>query len=101
MNELKLKETLKLAEEASNEMEQDLEAKDLALYLDKLIDLLPEKQKLTFILNKKKGLSIKEIAEIMNISEKGVARNLYLATKFIKQHFILFIIIWLYLNARH
>ena len=64
MNELKLKETLKLAEEASNEMEQDLEAKDLALYLDKLIDLLPEKQKLTFILNKKKGLSIKEIAVI-------------------------------------
>ncbi len=100
MNELKLKETLKLAEEASNEMEQDLEAKDLALYLDKLIDLLPEKQKLTFILNKKKGLSIKEIAVIMNISEKGVARNLYLATKFLKQHFILFIIIWLYLNTK-
>lgn len=61
MNELKLKETLKLAEEASNEMEQDLEAKDLALYLDKLIDLLPEKQKLTFILNKKKGCQLKKL----------------------------------------
>lgn len=84
INEEKLAETLQLATEASNEIELGIEAEDLKKYIDKLVHMLPERQRTAFILSKKRGLKVKEIAEEMHISEKGVARNLYLATKFLK-----------------
>ena len=82
INEEKLAETLQLATEASNEIEQGIEAEDLKKYIDKLVHMLPERQRT--------GLKVKEIAEEMHISEKGVARNLYLATKFLKKHILFF-----------
>lgn len=90
INEEKLAETLQLATEASNEIELGIEAEDLKKYIDKLVHMLPERQRTAFILSKKRGLKVKEIAEEMHISEKGVARNLYLATKFLKKHILFF-----------
>lgn len=92
INEEKLAETLRLAEEASNETEKDIEADDLKKYIEKLIQMLPERQRTAFILSKKRGLKVKEIAEEMHISEKGAARNLYLATKFLKKHILFFLL---------
>ncbi|MFP5157257.1 RNA polymerase sigma-70 factor [Phocaeicola plebeius] len=90
INEEKLAETLQLASEASSEIEQGIEAEDLRKYIEKLVQMLPERQRTAFILSKKKGLKVKEIAEEMHISEKGAARNLYLATKFLKKHILFF-----------
>ena len=63
INEEKLAETLQLATEASNEIEQGIEAEDLKKYIDKLVHMLPERQRTAFILSKKRGLKVKEIAE--------------------------------------
>ena len=50
INEEKLAETLQLATEASNEIEQGIEAEDLKKYIDKLVHMLPERQRTAFIL---------------------------------------------------
>lgn len=72
INEEKLTETLQLATEASSEIESGIEAEDLKKYIDKLVYMLPERQRTAFILSKKRGLKVKEIAEEMHISEKGL-----------------------------
>lgn len=56
INEEKLAETLQLATEASNEIEQGIEAEDLKKYIDKLVHMLPERQRTAFILSKKKRI---------------------------------------------
>lgn len=43
-------------------------------------------------MSREKGMSNKEIAEKLSISEKGVERNIYLALKFLKKNLPLFII---------
>jgi RNA polymerase sigma-70 factor (ECF subfamily) len=65
-------------------MEEMIDADDLQKYIDKLVSVLPSRQKEAFILSRRGGLSAKEIAERMNISVKGVERHIYLALKFIK-----------------
>lgn len=68
------------------------EADDLRAYVDDLVLALPARQKEAFLLSREEGLSYKEIAARMKISEKGVERNLYLARKFLKEHLPLFLI---------
>ncbi|MBP3662859.1 MAG: RNA polymerase sigma-70 factor [Bacteroidales bacterium] len=77
---------------SSYDMEEHLDASDLQKYIDKLISLLPARQKEAFILSRKGGFSTKEIARKMDISEKGVERHIYLALKFIKANLPLLII---------
>lgn len=48
--------------------------------VDQLIDLLPEQRRRTFIMSKKEGMSISEIALRLNIAEKTVKNHLTLAT---------------------
>lgn len=47
--------------------------------VDQLIDSLPEQRRRIFILNKKEGLSISEIAKQLDIAEKTVKNHLTLA----------------------
>lgn len=92
LNKKEFEKTLLLAEEDTYDIEKQIGADDLSEYIDKLVTLLPPRQRETFLLSRKKGLSNKEIAEILSISEKGVERSIYLALKFLKKNIPLFVI---------
>ena len=55
--------------------------------LDELIEYLPEKRKEVFILHKKQGLTIHEIATFLNVSPKTVENNYTSAIKELRQGF--------------
>ena len=76
----------------SVETESKLDADDLDEYVECLITALPPRQREALELSRNEGLSYKEIAERMKISEKGVERNLYLARKFIKEKLPIFLL---------
>lgn len=67
--------------------EKEPDRKWLEDYVDELIEQLPPSRKKIFILSRKKELSTKEIAEIMQISVSTVETQLSLATKFIRKQF--------------
>ena len=92
LNEKAYKQTLKQAEEISHDIEKQIVASDLSQYINKLITLLPPRQQETFLMSREQGMSNKEIAEKLSISEKGVERNIYLALKFLKKQLSFFII---------
>ena len=83
---------LKDASVVDESIEAQIDAKDLAEYIDVLAANLPPRQRQAFVLSRKEGLSNKEIASIMNISVKGVERNIDLALKFIRRNLPLFIV---------
>ena len=89
MNEKAMKEALALE---SPDVELSSDAEDLKAYVDNLVQALPARQREAFLLSREEGLSYREIAAKMKISEKGVERNLYLARKFLKEHLPLFLI---------
>ncbi|MNY30776.1 RNA polymerase sigma factor [compost metagenome] len=64
--------------------EDKLDALFLKEYIDGIVEQLPEKCRLTFKYSREEGLSNAEIAEKMDISEKGVEANLTRALKTIK-----------------
>lgn len=64
--------------------EEKLDALFLKEYIDGIIEKLPEKSRLTFQYSRIDGLSNAEVAEKMNISEKGVEANLTRALKVIR-----------------
>jgi RNA polymerase sigma-70 factor (ECF subfamily) len=67
--------------------EREIERKWLENFVDELIGQLPPSRRQIFILNKKKDLSTKQIAEIMNISVSTVETQLSLAMKFMRKQF--------------
>lgn len=83
-NEKAYREAAESKADGIYDMEEMIDADDLQKYIDKLVSVLPSRQKEAFILSRRGGLSAKEIAERMNISVKGVERHIYLALKFIK-----------------
>ena len=52
----------------------------------KALNQLPEKQKTAFLMNKMQGLTHKEIAEILNLSQKAIEKRIGLALKALKQN---------------
>jgi len=70
-------------EEVSRD-EQKMDALFLSEYINGIVEELPEKCKLVFHYSREKGMKNKEIAQAMNISEKGVEANLTRALKIIK-----------------
>lgn len=68
-------------------MEKEIDAKWLEQFIDELIEQLPPSRKRIFILSRKKYLSTKQIAKIMQISVSTVETQLWLAGKFIRKHF--------------
>lgn len=65
-------------------IEEELQAEELNKYIDKIITELPPKQQEIFILSRKKNLSYKEIAELLNISERTVEVHISRAIRHIK-----------------
>lgn len=64
--------------------EDKLDALFLKEYINGIVEQLPEKCRLTFKYSREEGLNNAEIAERMNISEKGVEANLTRALKIIR-----------------
>ncbi len=62
-----------------------VEARDLERQFEEFVSMLPERQQEAFRLNRMAGLSYKEVAEKMGISEKGAERNISLAIKYIRK----------------
>lgn len=91
-NEKALKEAILMDAAAQEDIESKIETDDLSSYIDSLVAGLPKRQREAFELSQNEGLSYKEIAQRMNISEKGVERHLYLARKFIRENLPLFLI---------
>lgn len=65
--------------------EKKTDLKWLEKYIDDLIEQLPPSRKRIFIMSRKKELSTKEIAKILQISVSTVETQLFLATKFIRK----------------
>lgn len=69
---------------------QEKEEINYALYLKILneqIELLPKKRKEIFVMHKKEGLTVNEVAEILDISPKTVENQLTSAMKSIREGF--------------
>jgi len=66
-------------------LEEELDARFTESLIDEAARLLPEKRKQVFLLNKKEGLSRKEIAERLHISENTVRNQLAEAIRFIRE----------------
>ncbi|MEK9516767.1 MAG: sigma-70 family RNA polymerase sigma factor [Flavobacteriaceae bacterium] len=52
----------------------------------KALNQLPEKQKTALLMNKIQGLTHKEIAEILNLSQKAIEKRIRLAMETLKQN---------------
>ena len=56
------------------------------ILFQKALNQLPEKQKTAFLMNKMQGLTYKEIAEVLNLSQKAIEKRIGLALKALKQN---------------
>jgi len=63
----------------------DMEVRDLLKIVNNAISKLPKRRQLIFILHKSHGLTYKEIAEFLDISEKTVENQMGRAFKFLRE----------------
>ena len=68
------------------DIEEELQAKDLKVYIDRLVDELTPRQKEIFCMSRYEHLSYKEIAERLDISPKTVERHINDALKYLKKN---------------
>ncbi len=68
-----------------NNMQDEIEARDLSLLIDITINKMPDKRKAVFVLSRKEGLSHKEIAEKLQISIKTVENHITQAIREIRK----------------
>ena len=59
---------------------------DLEAHFNKLVEQLPDKRKEIFLLSRREGLSTKEIAEVLSISQRTVDSQIYKALAFLKKN---------------
>lgn len=83
--ELKIK-TFSSQSAITEEIEDEIDVKFTQSLIDEAVNLLPQKRKLVFVLSKKEGLSRKEIADRLHISENTVRNQLVEALQFIRDH---------------
>lgn len=70
-----------------NTTQDTIDANLLQEHINQLIEKLPPARKEIFIMNKLQGLSNKEIAEKLSISEKTVETQVYRSIQFLKKYF--------------
>jgi len=69
-----------------NYTEEHIAAEDLKIFTQKIIDQLPQQQQLVFKLSRNDGLSYKEIADKLHISQHTVRNHMIQALKTLKAH---------------
>lgn len=89
LNEDFYKMTVLAAMEDSYDIEEEIEAKNLSEYIDMLINELPPRRREIFNLSRKGNKSYKEIAELLNISEKTVENQISEALKYLRKNITL------------
>jgi RNA polymerase sigma-70 factor (family 1) len=80
--------------------EQDVTFNELVVAIEEKLQLLPEKSKRVFTLNRMEGRSVQEIANILNLSEKAIQYHLTKSTKELRLHlkdYIVSVIVCFYL----
>lgn len=92
LHESELMDDLARVVDRECDIEGQIDADNLREYIEKLISVLPPRQREAFMMSRYDQLNVKEIAARMNISERGVERNIYLALKFIRRHLPLFMV---------
>ncbi len=85
------KMTVLSALESSYDIEEEIAARDLGRYIDRLIEELPEKRRQIFNLSRKAHKSHKEIALLLGISEKTVENQIREALRFLRKNMLLLI----------
>ena len=68
------------------EIWEDIDARFTRTFIDEAVVQLPSKRKQIFLLSQREGLSRKEIASLLNISENTVRNQLSEAVQFIQEH---------------
>lgn len=91
-NETAYKMTVLNSIDDSYDIEDEMDASDLKIYIDKLINELPARQKEVFRLSREEHLSYREISDRLSISEKTVERHINEALKFLRKNIYLFIV---------
>lgn len=89
VNEDFYKMTVLSAMEDSYNMEEEIEARSLSEYIDRLIEELPPRRREIFNLSRKEHKSYKEIAGLLRISEKTVENQIGEALKHLKKNLLL------------
>ncbi|WP_147243503.1 sigma-70 family RNA polymerase sigma factor [Chitinophaga flava] len=67
-------------------IESHLDAKILEIAIDKIVETMPEKMKMVFLLSRKEQLTHKQIAIKLHISEETVKKQVYNALKLIRKN---------------
>lgn len=86
----------------STTTDQDFIYKDFDSLIAQIVNKLPEKRKMVFIMNKKLGMTRAEIADFFQVSENTVKNQLQEAMDFIRQNIrkevftlLFFLFVWL------
>lgn len=77
-------EKLMFKENDQSSAQQNIEGRELELYIERSINELPEKCRLVFVMSRFDQLSYKEIAEKLNISTKTVENQICKALKHLR-----------------
>lgn len=85
-NELYIKEVVSGMEEGKKTTDEIVEYNDIKKIIDNNIEMLPQKRKQIFLLSREKGLSYKEIARELKISENTVDTQIRNALNFLREH---------------
>lgn len=70
-----------------NNSQDDMEYKELESYINSIIDKLPEKCRLVFVMNRFEQLSYKEVAQKLDISVKTVENQMSKALRILRAEF--------------
>ena len=71
---------------AEHDPEKLYSNKEIGEVMSILTEELPEKQKLVFVLRDLEGFSVREVSEILDVSESSVKTNLVYARRYLRQH---------------
>lgn len=80
--------------ESGSTLEEDLIAKEMGLFIDQVVEKMPEQRKRIYELSRNEGLSNTEIAERLQTTKRNVESQLSLALKEIRKSISLFFIIF-------
>ena len=92
VNEEFYKVTVLAALEEPYDVEEEIDAHNLKEYIDRLIDELPPRRREIFNLSRKGQKSYKEIALLLDISEKTVENQISEALKYLKKNITLLLL---------
>ncbi len=85
--------------DGNNTTDYRIREKELIAYIDKEIQALPPKMREVFELSRKSNLSHREIAELLNLSEQTVSKQVTNALKVLRSKLGLFICLYYMINS--